>query len=105
MGGSGSTSWTPTPPRDPCGTLSFRAVINSPQPPIIRQLQVGDVLEVKLQTHPQIAVIVEHQGSVAGALTGTKVNSLINCLQNGYEFEAEVHSLSGGNCTVDVRPK
>ncbi len=103
MGGSGTGGWTPSSPSNPCGELSFRSVVNSPQPAVISRLVVGDVLEVKLQTNPQNAVVVEHQGTVAGALTGTKVNALINCLQNGYTFEAEVISIVGGNCNVEVR--
>jgi hypothetical protein len=62
------------------------------------------VLNVRLQTTPQTAVVVEHKGAVAGALTGVKISSLINCLQNGYAFEAEVISVVGGKCTVEVKP-
>jgi len=104
MGGSGSSGWEPTPPRDPCGTLSFRASLNSPQPAVVALLTVGHVLSIGMAPAPQHAVQVSHGMSVAGTLTGPKISSLINCLLNGYCFEAEVVSISGGHCVVDVRP-
>jgi hypothetical protein len=102
MGGSGSGGWTPSAP-SPCEQLSFLAIINSPQPAVIAKLKKGDVLKVTFQVAPQPAVVVEYKGAVAGSLTGTKISSLINCLQNGYTFEAEVTSIVGGQCTVEVK--
>lgn len=103
MGGSGSGGWTPTPPKSSCEKIAFRANVNSPQPGALANLQVGHVLNVKLQTVPTTAVVVEHAGVTVGALTGASVNELVNCLQNGYTYTASVVSLTGGNCTVDVR--
>jgi hypothetical protein len=105
MGGSGSGGWTPTPASNPCHTLSFRSAVNSPQPPLLAKLKVGSVLKVRLQTSPQTAVVLEHKAKTVGALTGPKVARLINCLQNGYTFEAEVLSVAGGECEVEVRPE
>lgn len=105
MGGSGSSGgWNPTPPRDPCGTLAFRAQINSPQPAALTQLQAGAKLILQLALPAQTSVIAWHNGIQVGALTGVKVASLINCLCNGYGFEAEVVTISGGLCAVDVKP-
>jgi hypothetical protein len=104
MGGSGSGGWTPSAPSSPCDELSFRSIVNSPQPAVISQLSQGDVLNVRLQAAPQTAVVVEYNGAVAGTLAGVQVSSLINCLQNGYDFVAEVRSIVGGKCTVEVRP-
>lgn len=104
MAGSGSSDWTPSTPSSPCDQLSFTAIINSPQPVVIGGLKQGDVLNVRLQSAPQTAVVVEYNGAVAGALTGVKIASLINCLHNGYTFSAEVISVVGGKCTVEVKP-
>jgi hypothetical protein len=103
MGGSGSSGWQPTAPSNPCERVAFRAVINSPQPAVVLTLTAGDVLDVKLQTTPTNAVITEFAGKLVGALTGTQVNALINCLQNGFSYTATVVSVVGGVCTVDVR--
>lgn len=105
MGGSGSGgSWEPTPLRDPCGTLAFRAQVNSPQPGALSQLQPGTILLLQVALPAQTSVVVWHNGIQVGALTGAKVASLINCLRNGYAFEAVVTSTVGGLCAVDVRP-
>jgi hypothetical protein len=104
MGGSGSGgSWVPTAPSNQCVRLAFRASINSPQPNIVSSLTIGNVLDVKLQTTPTIAVIAVLAGTAVGALTGTQVNALVNCIQNGYRYEATVVAVVGGKCTVDVR--
>jgi acetamidase/formamidase len=104
MGGSGSSDWTPSTPSDSCDQLHFTSIVSSPQPAVVSGLKKGDVLNVKFQTAPQTAVLVEHKGAVAGTLTGVKISNLINCLQNGYAFEAEVTSVVGGKCTVEVKP-
>jgi hypothetical protein len=103
MGGSVSNGWTPTAPSNPCERIAFRASLNSPQPAVIATLNVGDVLDVALQTVPTTAVITLFNGVIAGALTGTQVNALVNCIQNGFQYNATVVSISGGNCVVDVR--
>jgi len=103
MGGSGSAGWTPSTPSNTCDQLSFTSIVNSPQP-AVRGLSPGVVLNVRLQTAPQTAVVVEHHGITVGALTGAKISSLINCLQNGYTFVAAVISVVGGKCTVEVKP-
>jgi hypothetical protein len=79
MAGSRTRAWKPSVPASPCNQLSFQSMITSPQPLVLVGLVRGDVLEVALQTSPQIAVIVRRNGAVAGALVGTKVTSLINC--------------------------
>jgi len=105
MSGSGSGGRTPSAPSNPCDQLSFFSVITSPQPAVIGQLGVGAVLNVALQATPQTAIVVDYNGAVAGALTGTKITNLISCLQNGYDFTAEVISIVGGKCTVRVKAK
>jgi len=99
MGSSGG--WTPSTPSNACERVNFRADINSPQP-IVSTLKLQDVLTVRLQTTPLPSVVVEFRGVVAGALTGSNINTLVNCIQNGYTYEATVVSIVGGRCTVQV---
>jgi hypothetical protein len=104
MGGSGPGGWTPPPVVNPCTTLSFRSAVNSPKPAALKGIKEGTVLIVELQSIPTTAVVVKHKAIEVGALTGAKIASLINCLQNGYRFKADVVSITGGNCQVEVRP-
>lgn len=78
-------------------------MINSPQPAVISILHPGAVLQVKHQTTPSNAVVVEYAGQIAGALTGTMIGQLINCLLDGFSFVAKVVEVRGGTCVVDVR--
>ncbi len=104
MGSTGSSGgWMPSTPSNTCERINFRADINSPQP-LVNSLRLRDVLAVKLQTTPSPAVVVEFKGAVVGALTGSQINTLVNCLQNGYTYEATVVGIVGGRCTVQVTP-
>ncbi|PZP99184.1 MAG: hypothetical protein DI587_11035 [Variovorax paradoxus] len=91
-------------PVNACATLAFRVVLSSPQASVLSKLKRGDILAVQLDPYVEggvNAVLVEEP---AGAITGGRKNSLVICLQNGYRFVAEVIDLTGGLCTVDVRP-
>ena len=104
MGGSGSRGWEPPRVDNPCENLSFQSAVNSPQAAVLKTLKAGFLLDVKLQTVPHVAVQLFYKGNLVGALSGKKVPTLVNCLQNTYKFKADVVSISGGNCQVEVRP-
>jgi hypothetical protein len=104
MGGSGSGGYTPTAPRNPCENLSFQAAINSPQAKVLNQLKLGSVLDVRLNK-TGTGVEVDFGKQTAGSLTGTQVAQLVNCLVSGFQYEATVVTLNGGNCVVRVDAK
>jgi hypothetical protein len=81
--------------------LSFQATLNSPQASVLAQLEVGSVLEVGLASSGS-SVEVRFNGQLAGAVTGTKVAQLINCLNSGFQFRAVVVTLTGGQCVLRV---
>lgn len=101
MGGSGG-GWTPTAPSNPCERLNFRADIASPQPAAISSLQVGQKLVLSLIQGASPSVHVLNQSSIVGTLTGPNVPRLIQCMMQGFIFEADVVALNGGLCTVQV---
>lgn len=91
-------------PVDPCSKLTFEATVNSPQASVLAQITVGDVLEVVSTESGQGAAVL-HQGSVVGALTGTRVAQLINCMNSGFTYTATVKTLNGGQCIVRIDPQ
>jgi hypothetical protein len=103
MGGSGSGGYTPSAPSSPCSRLSFQATLNSPQAPVLAQLQVGSTLDVELDASGN-SVEVHFNSQLAGAVTGTKVAQLVNCINSGFVFRAVVVTLSGGQCVLRVEP-
>ncbi len=104
MGGSGSGGYTPVSYSGNCAALTFQAQLNSPQPGVLKDLRPGMILSVELTPLPKQIVQVLHGKLLAGALTGPQSAQLINCLQNGFPFQAEVISVRGGMCTVSVSP-
>jgi hypothetical protein len=104
MGGSGSGGYKPSAPTSPCARLTFQATINSPKPALLTQLKVGDLLDVVLNPQGQ-GVILEHNTQPAGSLTGTQVAQLINCINSGFEYQAIVVQINGGQCVVRIEPK
>jgi hypothetical protein len=101
MGGSGPRDSPPPGPSSPCSRLSFQAALNSPQAAVLAQLQVDSVLDVGLGSSGS-SVEVRFNGQLAGAVTGTKVAQLINCINSGFSFRAVVVTLSGGQCLLRI---
>ena len=104
MGGSGSGGYTPSTPTSPCARLTFQATINSPKPAVISQFKTGDLLDVVLNPEG-LGVVLEYNSKTAGSLTGAKVAQLVNCIKSGFEYNATVTQLNGGQCVVRVDPK
>jgi hypothetical protein len=81
--------------------LSFQATLNSPQAAVLAQLQIGSVLNVVLDPSGS-SIEVRFNGQLAGAVTGTKVAQLINCINSGFSYRAVVVTLSGGQCVLRI---
>jgi hypothetical protein len=87
----------------PCDQLRFRTSIASPQP-AASELKVGDVLRVELSSGPPAVIhLVDSNGNVVGSLI-SRVADLLRCIQDGFDYEAEVMEINGGGIAVDVRP-
>lgn len=103
MSGSGGGSWT-TPSGDSCETLTSDTTLTSPDPAVISQLQVGTLLDVEVDdsgAHPVIHAM--YQGQVAGSITSSIIQKLVECIEGGHEYVAQVLSIQGGTCRVRVR--
>ncbi|MDD5169680.1 MAG: hypothetical protein PHN75_12740 [Syntrophales bacterium] len=98
--GDGGGGIPPTPPID-CARIMEKTILNSPVPEVINALKSGDILNVKLQGKSLVATTKE--GKVAGALTPPLLPRIVQCIAEGHEYVAIVLSVSGGQCTVEVR--
>ncbi len=71
-------------------------------PSAVDALSVGDVLDVVLrEEQPPLVVAVDETGLEVGGILPT--GQLIECLRQGFRFEAEVQSLNGGAVQIEVR--
>lgn len=88
---------------DPCA-ISQTAPINSPKPAVVSTISVGDVLDVVLTgvaPHRVLEVRVPG-GAAAGSLTHRGHLSLVDCIDKGNTYRAEVIQRTGGAVVVRV---
>lgn len=97
-GAGGSTSG------DPCAIVQI-APLNSPRAAVVLSINVGDVLNVVLNSAGVRPVLEVHwQGNIAGSLTHTGHVAIIDCIQLGNQYVAEVVNRSGAAVDLQVRP-
>jgi hypothetical protein len=71
-------------------------------PDVVDGLQIGQILAVVLQPGPPpVVAIVTAGGAVAGAIVPT--GELLDCLNQGFSFEAVILSRAGGAIQLEVR--
>lgn len=82
------------------------ATLNSPNRKVVATLRSGDVLDVVLRPGPPRQLVAEHNGSVAGSITSPQSTRIIQCInRDGRQYVAEVTSVRGGLCRVEIRPR
>lgn len=88
---------------DKCA-ITERTVLNSPVPDVVAGLSKGDILSVELETQPRNRLVAKTMvGAVAGAITSTRIVDIIECIQAGSAYEAEVLSVNAGKVEVEIR--
>lgn len=79
------------------------ATLASPNRGPLSNISVGDVLDVGIDGAS--VVVITDSGDVVGSMTESWVGQLRECIELGHEYEAEVESITGGQCDVIVRNK
>lgn len=84
---------------DKC-TINAEAMVASPDPDVLADVSKGDKLNVEVREDSLCVIdgLDRTLGSLAEAWTGV----LIECLESGWEYEAEVKEIDRGKCTVQV---
>ena len=103
MSGSSGGPWT-TPTGDSCDRLTSETTLTSPNRDVISQLNKGMLLDVEVDksgARPVVRAMLN--GQVAGSITSSIIQKLVECIDNGYSYVAEVISVQGGTCRVRVR--
>jgi len=60
-------------------------------------------LDVEAQSPTGPAVVVTESGELAGSLTTSKLLRLLECIEEGFSYVAEIKKISGGDVQVEVR--
>mgnify|MGYP001823352038 CR=1 FL=1 len=98
--GSGAASGASTT----CESLAFESFLSSPKPTIVALLNVGDVLDITVQTTGGIeTVAVLYQGQVAGGLVQNS-DRIKACISQGFNYQADVRGVQGAQITIFVHP-
>lgn len=89
---------------DPCAIFQ-QAPLNSPRPGVVATLNIGDVLTIVLNGSGVRTVLEVHApAGIAGSLTHTGHVQIIECIQQGNSYVADVIGRSGAAVNLQVRP-
>jgi hypothetical protein len=102
-GGDSGTVYSQPTEGDSCNELTINTQIATPQAEVIATLSVGDLLTIQISSDQHTVQILDINGKVAGNVISSKLIRLINCINNGTIFIAEVLSVDGGACEIQVR--
>ena len=90
---------------DPCDVTEV-TLLNSPNRTVVSTLRVGDRLVIELRPGPPRQLLAVHASQIAGSITSPKSAQIILCIQRqNRAYIAEVRSIRGGLCEVEIRPE
>jgi hypothetical protein len=104
MGGTGSGSGIPPSGETSgfdCANVSITTYLNSPNPSVLKKITVGITLTIDLDPKTG-ALVAIHKKTIAGSITHSNVVDLIECMNEGYSYQAKVISLDGGSCQIRI---
>lgn len=102
MSGGGGGGYGPVSPSGPCDRLTAETAVQSPNPAVIDRLAPGQLLRVVLENNSVFVFLDQER---LGSLIFRGLPRLIECLQQGNEYLAEITKVSGPDCMVKVRPQ
>lgn len=87
---------------DPC-LINQRTDLRNTNPDVLADLNVGDVLPIEIRDgHP---CVVDHDGRVVGSILGDLGEMIMDCMEDGYRYRAEIIQINGRDCTVRITNK
>jgi hypothetical protein len=88
-------------PTDDCEKLRFDTALMSPQAATAK-LAVGDIIDLRLerQQNRPIVEAVDGSGALVGTITSVHITDLIDCMQRGHSFVADVIKRVPPTCLV-----
>ena len=85
-----------------CNDLVIVLNLSSPQGSVIEQLKNGDILSVQSLTDQGPIQVLNNQGELAGTVISREMVRLLNCINQGTSFVAEVLQINGAQCKVQI---
>jgi hypothetical protein len=89
---------------DPCLSLKGECIISSPQDEVAAKVKKDDILKLELSKGKKPPVRAKNEnGELVGVVLPTFLVELVDCMNTGNKYEAEVRKKSGGAITVEIR--
>ncbi len=88
-----------------CADLVINTQIATPVPDVVSTLKEGDILEVSVASATGPINLITSKRKLAGSVLSRNQARLLSCINNGTEFVAEVLSVKGAHCEVQIRAK
>lgn len=105
-GGGGGGVHAGGPIRDTfsgCLNIKFETILMSVAPETLKQVHVGDILNLALQEQQSKPIVAALKGDIlVGTVGSAYLTQLIECMQEDHKYYADVLSLEGGACRVKV---
>jgi|SRR5581483_2888400 len=105
--GGGGGNGGPVNGGSECKTIYGGATLASPKRNVLSTIKIGDILE--LETEPQGTTYILYAtkaGQKAGTIIHASLAQIIKCIvQDGHTYVANVTTLQGGNCGLEIRMK
>ena len=88
-----------------CDSLTEETIIASPVAAAIPKLAEGELLSLVLSKNDKPPVRAEKaDGTFIGTVMPTFLVKLVDCMQSGSSYHAEVLSIDGGAVSIEIRP-
>jgi hypothetical protein len=97
-GGGGGGGGQP----DPCEIVET-TTLNSANRTALATLRVGDMLDVVFKAGPPQQLLAQSRGNTVGSITSPSMPQIIQCIRAGNSYAAEIKSIRGAICQVEVR--
>ena len=102
-GGGGGSGGRPIPA--PCD-ITEKTNLNSVDRNVLSTIRLGQILEVVFEIGPPRRLVAQAPAGIVGAITSPSMPQIIQCITQGnHAYVAEVLSIRGGICEVEIRPR
>lgn len=100
--GGGSPSIIQPGENDDCSSLVINTNLASPVASVIRTIHEGDILTIQTASDEGPIQAFTQDGRLAGTIFSGQQVRLLNCISGGTQYQAEVTSVDGGQCSVQI---
>ena len=88
-----------------CEALTDQTTLNSVDAKVLAHVHVRDVLDVVAQSSTGPLAAKDKTRAIVGTITSASLGRILECIDEGHQFVAEVKSINGGQVIVLVRHK